>query len=570
MKRKLSLRFALVIVLAIASIILGSTLITRQNLNDASAVHLNQYLSMVSADWTSGETPEDIVFKYSDTSSLLRITFMDASGVVIIDSLADQLENHLDRPEFQNLGTVYIRDSVTLGREMMYLAAQLSDNLFVRVSIPTSSILPFLNDFLGFSIVIGLFVGALSIFLLSTWNKALTTPLLQIKESLSKVSQGAYEEMLPLDKDNDVNSVINEINDLNKWISSHILNLNEEKEKNDFLLEHMNQGICVLDNAGRIVLVNRFLRSLFGISTDQMLFGKDYLYLFRDGQIQDSIRHAMDSKTNTSTMLDVEHDTYSVNVSYLEESWNHLPGIVLLFTDVTMMKQIETLKRDFFVNASHELKSPLTAIMGSAELVTSKMVSDPETIQDLATRIYEESSRMNKLVMDMLDLSKYESNQTDLHEEVLSLPKVIGEIKNSLQSICDSKQITWMEELQEVTYLASHEHMTQLFRNLIENSIQYGNVGGFVKITLRETLKNVIFSVEDNGIGIPKADQSRVFERFYRVDKARSKKTGGTGLGLSIVKHIAMLYDAKLELESTEGKGTKMTVIFPKNGRIKS
>jgi len=223
------------------------------------------------------------------------------------------------------------------------------------------------------------------------------------------------------------------------------------------------------------------------------------------------------------------------------------------------------MKRDFFVNASHELKSPITSIMGSAELISSKMVKDEETIHDLTTRIMEESMRMNRLVMDIINLSKYESQDKSFAVDAMNLKDVISEIRRSLDFSLEEKNIQWIENSEDVQFQANREHMLQLMKNLIENAIQYGNQSGKVVVSLTESKTHIEFSVEDNGIGIPLAEQGRVFERFYRVDKARSKKTGGTGLGLAIVKHIALIYDANIVMKSEEGVGTKVTVIFPKH-----
>jgi len=563
MRRKISIRVALVIFAAFALFILFSTFIVQKNINEVSELNLNQYLSMITIDYNEGLTPVEIVDKYSDLSDYLRITFIAEDGTVIKDSLADatDMDNHLSRPEFQDLGTVYIRTSATLNQRMMYLATQLSDQTYLRVSIPTESILPFLNDFIGLSIIIASAVIALSILMIYTLTKSALTPLKEISNNLEKVSKGEYVDVMPLEQDDEINIIIQEINELNHVISSHLASLNEEKKKNDFLMDHMDQGICVLNNQGKVILVNKFLRDLFHFAKSPS--SKDYLYLFRQRTIQEAIENAYRSETNTSALVEIEGNFYSVMISYLPSSWNDLSSVVLIFTDVTMIKNIENLKRDFFINASHELKSPLTSIMGSSELISTSMVTDPETIRDLSLRILEESTRMNHLVMDMLNLSKYENQTESVTDEIVQLNQIYNDVKKSIENSLSKKEIVLEENISKISYKANPEHMYQVFRNLIENAIQYGNQKGFVKVVLKEENDQIFFSVEDNGIGIPKDDQSRVFERFYRVDKARSKKTGGTGLGLSIVKHISLLYQGHIQLESTEGKGTKITVVFP-------
>lgn len=563
MKRRISFQFAFVIILAILSFVIGTSLIVQNNLNKITELNLNQYLNMVSTDVDKGLSPAEIVVKYQDSNDFLRITFMNSSGVVLVDSLATNLDNHLSRPEFQNLGTAYIRESDTLNKKMMYLATQINDDLFLRVAIPINSILPFLNDFIGLSLVIGAVIAGLSVLLIYTLTKNTLVPLKNLKDTLNEVYRGEYKEVLPLDKFVEMNGIINEINDISRLISSNIVSLNEEKLKSDFLLNHMNQGICVLDFEGKVVLVNQFLRTLFHYS-DEINFHKDYLYLFREKAVQDAIKKAYHSNVNTTTLIEINNEYFSVFVAFLEKNWLQQPSVVLLFTDVTDVKNIETLKRDFFINASHELKSPLTSIMGASELISSGMVKDLDTIQDLASRILDESTRMNHLVMDMLNLSKYENQMISNTDEFIELDQVVLEVKNMVVPSMEKKNMIWKESLPKVVIRATHEHMVQLIRNLVENSIQYGNDGGMVSVSLSQQDESIQIVVEDNGIGIPKADQSRVFERFYRVDKARSKKTGGTGLGLSIVKHIVLIYQGQIELESQEGKGTKITIVFPK------
>ncbi len=239
------------------------------------------------------------------------------------------------------------------------------------------------------------------------------------------------------------------------------------------------------------------------------------------------------------------------------------PSVILIFTDITAIKNIENLKKDFFDNASHELKSPLTAILGSSDLIIQGMAKDEKTILDLAKRISEEAKRMNNLVMDMLTLSKYE-NQTQIqHRQNLDINRTVQEVLESLQGLIDSKKIT-IETTDREDYInANPDQMFQLLKNLLENAIKYGKQSGIVKIKINRENHYLTIIIQDDGIGIPKADQARIFERFYRVDKARSKSTGGTGLGLSIVKHIVMNYNGHIELDSTEGKGTLVKVYLP-------
>ena len=562
MKRHLSLRFILIIIVSLITFLVGATFIAQSNFNKITELNLHQYLDMITLDYESGLTPVEIVDKYDSLSEQFRITFMDSSGIVIVDSSATELENHLSRPEFNNLGETFIRTSQTIQKKMMYLATRLDEDTFLRVSIPLNSIIPFINDFVVLSIGIGILIVILAFFLLASLMKTVLNPLVHLKTSLHQVYSGNYQDMMLLDKYDEINSLIYEINEINKLISSTIAKLNEENLKSDFLLENMSQGICVINKNKQVILTNKAIQNIFHYD-DQIHYLKDYHFLIRDVIIQQTIEQVFEKKNSSTIVVEVKNNYYSVTATYIDQNWNGNPATVVMIQNITDLKNIENIKKDFFINASHELKSPLTSILGSSELITSGMVTDIDTIRDLVKRIYEEANSMSKLVMDMLNLSKYEGNIARVSREPIALHELVTSVVDRLKSQIEAKHIDIKLQLEEIIFHANVEHMSQIMKNIIENSIQYSNDDGWVHITLTKQADNIIFSVEDNGIGIAKSEQSRIFERFYRVDKARSKETGGTGLGLSIVKHIVLMYSGSIKLDSVEGSGTKMTIIIP-------
>lgn len=563
MRKKISWQFLLLICLSLTLFLIGTFFIVKNNMNQLTEANLNYYLDMITIEYEEGNSPSEVVQKYESIKDYLRITVMDSAGIVLADSLAENLENHLSRPEFASPGTTYIRTSATLNQSMMYLATQLTDTNYIRVAIPIGSILPFLNDFVGLSIVIALAIASISFILSGPFIASAMKPFQDLKRVLNDVSTGHYQELLPVSSYSEINGIINEINDISQMISANILSLHQEKQKTDFLLDHTNQGLCILDHDGNVLLANRYLQNLFLFNKETHLY-KNYQYLFRNIAIQDAIQKAYLTGRSTTTVIDVEASYFSVIVSYVEKDWNGLPGVVLIFTDVTMVKNVENLKRDFFINASHELKSPLTSIMGSSEIIVSGLVKDSDGIVDLATRILNDSKRMSNLVMDMLNLSKYENYIPLTANTPIDLQQVVKSVFDSLRGVSEAKSIRLIDESKPVLFSSNFEHMEQILRNLVENSIQYGTHSGYVKVVTYEDDKNVHIEVSDNGIGIAKPEQSRVFERFYRVDKARSNKTGGTGLGLSIVKHIVMIYQGTIEIESSEGEGTNILITLPK------
>lgn len=564
MRRKITYEFVLVVIIALLAFIVGGFFIAKNNMNEITKHNLNKYLEIVIIEYEENPTPLTIVNKYESVEDYLRITFMSPNGDVIADSLAENLENHLNRPEFTDLGTVYIRTSATLNVEMMYLAYELDDGNFVRVSIPTSSILPFVNDFMGLTVIIGILILGITVIISQALINSAMHPLKEIKGILRDVNNGKYSDLLPVQKQDEINDLINEINDINRLIATNISSLVSEKEKNDFLLSHMDQGICVLDKDGLIVMINQYLRRLLRFNID-ININKDYRYLFRDNDIQDSIEKAYKKEISTNTILHIKDGYYSVSISYLEKNWLNQPSVILLFTDITAIKNIENLKKDFFDNASHELKSPLTSIIGSSDIILQGMAKDDKMILDLASRISEEAKRMNNLVMDMLMLSRYENQTQIVVRQDIDINSILNEVTNSLVDLIKKKNANINIESRSYYINANYDEMFQLLKNLIENSVKYGKNEGNVNVSIKKDEKNLIINVSDNGIGIPKEDQNRIFERFYRVDKARSNSAGGTGLGLSIVKHIVMNYEGHIELESVEDKGTSITVYIPNN-----
>lgn len=562
MKRKLIIQYSLIMSFAVVLFIVLAALLTRNNLNNITKHHLENYLEAVSVNYDTYQNADELVDTYQSIEADVRITVLDPLGNVTADSSGNPLDNHLSRPEFQDLGTIYTRHSDTLNKTLMYVAKEMDDGGYLRVAIPIANILPFINDFILFSILIGIAIIALTAFLIKVATDRTLKPLKDTVASLNAVAKGEYVERLPLEQSEELNQIINDINDISKLIATNISELNSEKQKIDFILNRMDQGLCVLNSDKKVVLVNRFVENLFHYSLD-LHQNKDYHYLFRDQFIHQAIEDSNHSVEGVLVYLSIDNRHYSLTVNKMSASWNNVGLYLMVFNDITSMKQIETLKKDFFVNASHELKSPLTSIMGASELITSNLVSNPDEIKDLSARILQEAQRMSNLVQDMLNLSKYENTILSKKETSVDLSAVVTEVKNNLEPLANHKKIEIITYLEPITILADYEHMIQLVRNLMDNAIQYGVEQGHVTVKLYNLGSQIILQVSDDGIGIPKEDQSRVFERFYRVDKARSKKTGGTGLGLAIVKHICALYHAQITLESQLNVGTKISISFP-------
>ena len=563
MRRHISLEFFAIVFISLIVYIVGATLIARNAINDVTDLNLDHYLDLLEIEANETDDYQAMVEKFDSIDDYLRITIIDSDGVVLADSSADELDNHINRPEIRDIGQAYIRESDTLGIEMMYKAVLLDSGDYLRVAIPTSSILAFLNDFIGLSLIIGLVILVLSILTSSVLIKYALRPLQDIRGILIDLNQGKYQEIVPVKKYDDINEIVKEINKANQHISETISSLTNEKHKTDFLLNHMKQGVCVLDDQKRIILVNKTLKDIYRFNID-ININKDYRFLFRENQLQKAIDKVYESQENTQLIIEKEARYYSVSIAYTVESLNGHQSIIIIYSDITSIRQIEVLKRDFFVNASHELKSPLTSIMGSSELITQGMVKDKDGMIDLIERIHSEAIRMNHLVMDMLLLSELENQNTRKEKKNINIQAVVNDAVNNLSYLIKEQNTTIIQHIKAKSIRFNADDFYQMIRNIIENAIKYGRKDGHVWIKAEEDSEKILVSIKDDGIGIPNEDQERIFERFYRVDKARSRNSGGTGLGLSIVKHIVLNYQGEIHLESKQNKGTTISITFSK------
>jgi two-component system phosphate regulon sensor histidine kinase PhoR len=559
MKRKISFEFIAIVLSAFLVFIIGATIIARNSLNRATELNLNQYLEIVKMDADGIESYETLIDDYDQVSNHLRITIIDSTGLVLADSEADELDNHLNRPEIQSLGEVFIRQSDTLDIQMMYLASRLSNGDYIRVAIPTASTASFLNDFIGLSIVIGVIIITLSVIIGHVLIKRSLRPLIDIKNHLIEVGDGQYHEIMPVEKYDEVNDLIKEINKINQIISTQIASLKLEKNKTDFLINHMKQGICVLNESHQIIFLNKYLKDIYKFNID-ININKDYRFLFREEEIQRTIDASYKTTSNKQIIIEKDQRYYSISIDYSTDNWRHKPTVIIIYTDITSIKYVEDLKKDFFVNASHELKSPLTSIMGSAELIKEGLVKDKATMIDLSNRIYQESHRMSDLVMDMLKLSEIESQKSIQSKEMIHINQMVDDILNNLGVLIKNQEMTINKDI-SVKYIEFNpDDFYHMVKNILENAIKYSPKASQVWIRIYKKNERLNIEIKDEGIGIPKADQDRIFERFYRVDKARSRISGGTGLGLSIVKHIVLNAGGHIFVESEENVGTTIHI----------
>ena len=495
-------------------------------------------------DGTNFKEVKDVI-SYSNKE--IRITIIDKSGAVIVDSILSEAGNHIDREELKRLEEYIIRYSESLKVNMMYYAT-LDDGYYIRFAIPVESLNAFVNNYLIFGLIALLIILSISTLItLLFYNKTLQP----IKNEINKLEHVLGNR---LTNDTDFEQLSTKINELTVLLDEKVTSLSNEKEKTKYILDNMNQGLILLDKDGKVSLINKYALSLFGFELEYIL-NKNYVYLFRNLEIQKEIENIINTNNETQTIIDIDGKKYLLYINTLESAWSN--STALLMVDITLQENINSLKREFFANASHELKSPLTSIIGYQQLIQQGILTTNEEIQDATLRTIKEAQRMNKLIIEMLDLSRLENNVQTVLENV-SVNKLIADCLSELKPLIENKNIEVIANLEEVSLEASQSDLYKLIKNIIDNSVVYNNQNG--KLIIELTANKL--SISDTGVGIAKEDLEHIFERFYRVDKARSRESSGTGLGLSIVKHICILYGYKISVESQIGKGSTFIIKF--------
>lgn len=507
--------------------------------------------SNIACEVFDGTNFDELKNVMSKTNEDIRISVIDLSGNVIVDSSLNDAENHLNREELQKIGECVTRYSDSLKLNMMYLA-KVDDGYYIRLSLPIQSLTKFINNYIGFGLISLIIILSISITVTSLlYNKTLKP----IKNEINKLETILDNK---LTNDTDFELLSSKINELTVLLNEKVTSLSNEKEKSKYILDNMNQGLVLLNNEGKIELINKYLLSLFGFEQDYIL-NKNYMYLFRDIFVQEKIENCIKNNQEEQLIYDLEGRKFLLYINILETSWSNASNfhVALLMVDITLQENMNSLKREFFANASHELKSPLTSIIGYQQLIQQGILTTKEEIQDATLRTIKEAQRMNKLIIEMLDLSRLENNVLTTIEDV-NVSKIINDCLLEFKISIDNKNIQVEKNLEDVILSASQSDLYKLIKNILDNSIAYNNDFGKIIITLNKDK----LIISDTGIGISKKDLEHIFERFYRVDKARSKQNSGTGLGLSIVKHVCLSYGYKINVESVLGKGTTITILF--------
>ncbi|AUD63573.1 hypothetical protein BK010_08730 [Tenericutes bacterium MO-XQ] len=502
----------------------------------------------------------DQAFVSSFDQSQRRITILDENGYVIADTHDNEVgQDKSQRPEILDLDQVYSRQSDTIGVDLLYIARQLNDGTYIRVSIPLETQITTYRQVLWTLVISGLSILIIYYFVLKKVNQNLIKPWDKVKEGVIKLNQGKYQMMTLNSPYDEINVMLHEMNQINYDTSKYLNRINSYQEQLRYILNEIKQSILLFDKHKKLMFFNQDAKLLFDLK-DEYINQEGYKFI-RDIELNKALDHVFENNQpfqKDYRSLDRIYDCYIYPLHKKEED-EGLASILMVLKDVTEERQIGQMKRDFFSHASHELKSPLTAIKGYAELILYDMIKENE-IKESSKKIINQTEFMSALVEDMLMLSRLENIKEESYQDIYLDQILDGVIDTLSQPLKDKKMTLEMVKKEHISYYGDPLDFSKLFKNLIENAYKYSDENKTISIELKTQKDQVIFVVKDQGKGIPKEHQSRVFERFYRVDKGRLD--GGTGLGLAIVKHIVIKYHGKVDLKSSLSEGTTIKVSF--------
>lgn len=483
-----------------------------------------------------------------------RISWIDADGTVIYDSEFEPaaMENHLDREEVQEaLSTGYgnsRRYSDTLMKRSLYSAQKLDDGTILRLSVSQNSILTLLLGMLQPICIVFAVALFLSVFLAIRVSQKIVQPLNEIDLD-NPLSNDGYDELSPF---------LRRIDKQQKELQSQRAELHQRENELLTIIGSMNEGMVLLNSKGKIVSINPSARRLLNAETS--CIGTDMLSLCRNLCLQEILSNALKGEQG-KRVIQFHGESYQVDASPIA-SEHTVGGAALFFFNVTEKEKAEQIRREFTANVSHELKTPLHSISGYAELLKNGLVKEEDRIP-FARKIYDEAQRMIRLIEDIISLSHLDEGAVDMKYERIDLYETAKKVLRDLETQADAACVT-LELTGTPAFLNGIAPLLySIIYNLCDNAIKYNHEHGKVAVTVSHEDAMILLSVEDTGIGIAPEHQNRIFERFYRVDKSHSKEVGGTGLGLSIVKHVAKIHHAKIEVKSSIGTGTKVSILFP-------
>ena len=567
MRRAILRSQMLAVLAALVACILAAVCLFDAALLEEQSDSLQAMVRAGAALWDSEQAPELQLRTLVGETENLRATLIAPDGTVLADTQGDpaQMENHLNRPELQAAARgedgAVIRTSQTLGKVMLYAAARTPDGDYLRLARP--------GDSLGAALVWmlpALGLGALLAFLLALLlarqlTQGILAPIQSLSRSLSDLKKGDQPSEPAACPFPELSGMAEQIRQLTRELGVYLRQLEEEQRKTSYILNHLEEGFLLLDDRQRIVMMNESARRQLGCGPDCV--GQSLGRVLPSPKVIQRAREVQDGREGHSLDLTCRSRIYAVRFRRAEEEPGLTDRLILTLNDITEERKSSRMRQEFFSNASHELKTPITAIKGNTELLCSGLPLTEEQRRELLGRIGLETERMSSVINDIIMLSRLESGTLQEERERLDFGKIVTECAREWEAAAASSQVTLTCQVEPVWLYASRKNLRELADNLISNAVKYNRPGGAVEIQLTKAGENCRLTVRNDGEPIPADQQRRVFERFYRVDKGRSRSAGGTGLGLSIVKHVVESMDGRIRLESSAGLGTRFTVTLP-------
>lgn len=483
-----------------------------------------------------------------------RITLISPGGIVLYESdqqaSEERMDNHRDRPEIrQALETgagSSARESDTIGRVTYYYAVRLQNGDVLRVSRQVDSVFSVFGGIIPILIVITVYVLLVCLVMASEMTKGIIRPI----ESMAKDPDAvAYDELVPFS---------NMIEKQRREIGEQMERIQQETDKINTIIANMEEGFVLLDGEKNVLMHNDSATRLLQSGPGDVI-GNSFIRLSRN----ENVNHCIDSASkgrSCEAAFEVGERKLQLLANPVYSKGEQI-GVICIIVDVTGKQALDRMRQEFTANVSHELKTPLTSISGYAEMIESGIAKDGD-VKTFAAKIHKEAGRLVTLIGDIIRLSQLEEEPSQIQPVRVEMASLVEECTDSLAISADKHKVSLETDVTPCTVRGDRNMLYELVYNLCDNAIRYNKENGSVLISVKPRKGRVVLKVKDTGIGIPKEHQARIFERFYRVDKSRSKQTGGTGLGLAIVKHIAEQHKAAIALDSEEGIGTEITVMF--------
>ncbi len=548
--------FQSIIAVVISVLLLSLALITGVLYNHFETTMLDQ-LRTTAQFAEQGVEQEGMAYFDSLHARNCRVTWIAADGTVKYDNRSDPktMENHADRQEvreaMENDSGTSVRRSSTLSEHTMYYAKRLSDGTVLRLSMSQRSVLFLMGGMLSPLVFIFLAACLLAGVLSYRVSKKIVKPLSEIDLKHPEQVE-TYDELSPF---------LQRIAAQNREIDARMAEIRKQQQEFSMITENMSEGLFVVDRNYQILSYNKSAMQIFGMDPRQE--HENLLAVNRSEGFRNAVDSALKGR-HAQENLELNGRVYQIiaNAVCQPDFAEDMVGAVILVLDVTEKEAQEQYRREFTANVSHELKTPLTSISGIAEIIRNGIVK-PEDIPHFAGKIYDESQRLITLIGDIIKLSRLDENQVPMERETVDMLEMARDVVQQLSSVARKSGVTLVANGTHGQVQGVRQVLGEMVYNLCENAVKYNRAGGRVWVDVQQVADHVVLRVKDTGIGIPAAEQGRIFERFYRVDKSHSKAVGGTGLGLSIVKHGAALHHATISVSSEPEQGTEITLTFP-------